>query len=182
MLKQYYIGDVHPSDLKPKGDDKDPSKNNSCQSSWAYWFVPIVGAILIGFLYRHFWADSKSSWGDLVEVRSTCSCDERRRLVWRLQGVPSLEPASCFLSPWSQDGWPDIYPPSVYDQSLSSARAWRPKHLLTLCPCQGFSHWFPLLPFISKVDANDLEFLCCSDMAFGDSTWFLIIWIHSRYS
>lgn len=61
MLKQYYIGDVHPSDLKPKGDDKDPSKNNSCQSSWAYWFVPIVGAILIGFLYRHFWADSKSS-------------------------------------------------------------------------------------------------------------------------
>ncbi|XP_029336351.1 cytochrome b5 type B isoform X2 [Mus caroli] len=22
MLKQYYIGDVHPSDLKPKGDDK----------------------------------------------------------------------------------------------------------------------------------------------------------------
>lgn len=61
MLKQYYIGDVHPSDLKPKGDDKDPSKNNSCQSSWAYWIIPIVGAVLIGFLYRHFWADSKSS-------------------------------------------------------------------------------------------------------------------------
>uniref|UniRef100_A0A8L2Q7E2 Cytochrome b5 type B n=1 Tax=Rattus norvegicus TaxID=10116 RepID=A0A8L2Q7E2_RAT len=55
MLKQYYIGDVHPVRTV------DPSKNNSCQSSWAYWIVPIVGAILIGFLYRHFWADSKSS-------------------------------------------------------------------------------------------------------------------------
>lgn len=33
-----------------------------------------------------------------------------------------------------------------------------------------FSHWFPLIPFISRVDANDLEFLRCSDMAFEDST------------
>lgn len=32
------------------------------------------------------------------------------------------------------------------------------------------SHWFPLLPFISRVDANDLEFPRGGDMAFGDST------------
>ncbi|CAO2610276.1 Cytochrome b5 type B [Lemmus lemmus] len=61
MLKQYYIGDVHPSDLKPKGGKKDPSKSSTCKSCWAYWILPVVGAILVGFLYRHFMADSKSS-------------------------------------------------------------------------------------------------------------------------
>lgn len=61
MLKQYYIGDVHPSDLKPKGGKKDPSKSSTCKSCWAYWILPVVGAILVGFLYRHFTTDSKSS-------------------------------------------------------------------------------------------------------------------------
>ncbi|XP_059120033.1 cytochrome b5 type B [Peromyscus eremicus] len=61
MLKQYYIGDVHPSDLKPKGSNKDPSKSSTCKSCWAYWILPVVGAILVGFLYRHFTSDSKSS-------------------------------------------------------------------------------------------------------------------------
>nr|XP_004661712.1 cytochrome b5 type B [Jaculus jaculus] len=61
MLKEYYIGDVHPSDLKPQGGNKDPSRNNSCKSCWAYWILPIVGAVLIGLLYRHYTADSKSS-------------------------------------------------------------------------------------------------------------------------
>uniref|UniRef100_A0A8C5LKG9 Cytochrome b5 type B n=1 Tax=Jaculus jaculus TaxID=51337 RepID=A0A8C5LKG9_JACJA len=28
---------------------------------WAYWILPIVGAVLIGLLYRHYTADSKSS-------------------------------------------------------------------------------------------------------------------------
>ncbi|XP_051024526.1 cytochrome b5 type B [Acomys russatus] len=61
MLKQYYIGDVHPNDLKPKDSKKDPSGSSTCKSCWGYWIVPIVGAILIGFLYRHFTTDSKSS-------------------------------------------------------------------------------------------------------------------------
>lgn len=61
MLKQYYIGDVHPSDLKPEGVTKDPSKNDTCKSCWAYWIFPIIGAILVGFLYRYYMAESKSS-------------------------------------------------------------------------------------------------------------------------
>ncbi|XP_058900906.1 cytochrome b5 type B [Kogia breviceps] len=60
MLKQYYIGDVHPNDLKPGSDDKDPPKN-TCKSYWSYWIFPIVGAILLGFLYRYYMAESKSS-------------------------------------------------------------------------------------------------------------------------
>ncbi|XP_012661570.1 cytochrome b5 type B [Otolemur garnettii] len=31
MLKQYYIGDVHPSDLKPQSGNKEPSKNDTCK-------------------------------------------------------------------------------------------------------------------------------------------------------
>ncbi|CAO2610273.1 Cytochrome b5 type B [Lemmus lemmus] len=61
MLKQYYIGDVHPSDLKPKGGKKVRSYYFVFFSCWAYWILPVVGAILVGFLYRHFMADSKSS-------------------------------------------------------------------------------------------------------------------------
>ncbi|XP_020030920.1 cytochrome b5 type B isoform X2 [Castor canadensis] len=61
MLKQYYIGDVHPSDLKPQSGNKDPLKSSSCKSCWAYWIVPIVGAVLIGFLYRYYMAESRSS-------------------------------------------------------------------------------------------------------------------------
>ncbi|XP_004625880.1 cytochrome b5 type B [Octodon degus] len=61
MLKQYYIGDLHPNDLKPQGGSKDPLKNNSCRSCWSYWILPIVGAILLGCLYRYYTAESKSS-------------------------------------------------------------------------------------------------------------------------
>ncbi|XP_003472031.1 cytochrome b5 type B [Cavia porcellus] len=61
MLKQYYIGDLHPSDLKPQSGSKGPSKNNSCKSCWSYWIFPIVGAVLLGLLYRYYMAESKSS-------------------------------------------------------------------------------------------------------------------------
>ncbi|XP_057595608.1 cytochrome b5 type B-like [Hippopotamus amphibius kiboko] len=61
MLKQYYIGDVHPNDLKPGSGSKDPPKNSTCKSYWSYWIFPIVGAILLGFLYRYYMAESKSS-------------------------------------------------------------------------------------------------------------------------
>ncbi|XP_053461367.1 cytochrome b5 type B [Nycticebus coucang] len=60
MLKQYYIGDVHPSDLKPQGN-KEPSKSDTCKSWWTYWIIPVVSAILLGFLYRYYMLESKSS-------------------------------------------------------------------------------------------------------------------------
>lgn len=61
MLKQYYIGDVHPNDLKPEGGGKDPSKNNTCKSCWIYWLLPVVGAVLVGFLCRYYTSESTSS-------------------------------------------------------------------------------------------------------------------------
>lgn len=61
MLKQYYIGDIHPSDLKPENGSKDPSKHDTCKSCWSYWILPIIGALLLGFLYRYYTSESKSS-------------------------------------------------------------------------------------------------------------------------
>lgn len=61
MLKQYYIGDVHPSDLKPGSGRQDPPEKNACKRCWTYWILPILGAILIGFLYRHYTSESRSS-------------------------------------------------------------------------------------------------------------------------
>lgn len=61
MLKQYYIGDVHPNDLKPESGSKDPSKDNTCKSCWSFWIFPIIGAILLGFLYRYYTSESRSS-------------------------------------------------------------------------------------------------------------------------
>lgn len=61
MLKQYYIGDVHPSDLKPGSGRQNPSGKNACKRCWKYWILPILGAVLIGFLYRHYTSESRSS-------------------------------------------------------------------------------------------------------------------------
>ncbi|KAI5136905.1 cytochrome b5 type B isoform X1 [Manis pentadactyla] len=61
MLKQYYIGDVHPNDLKPESGSKDPSKDNTCKSCWSFWIFPIIGAILLGFLYRYYTSESRAS-------------------------------------------------------------------------------------------------------------------------
>uniref|UniRef100_A0A9L0I636 Cytochrome b5 type B n=1 Tax=Equus asinus TaxID=9793 RepID=A0A9L0I636_EQUAS len=41
--------------------NEDPSKNNTCKSCWIYWIFPIVGAILLGFLYRYYTSESRSS-------------------------------------------------------------------------------------------------------------------------
>uniref|UniRef100_A0A8C0WUH7 Cytochrome b5 heme-binding domain-containing protein n=1 Tax=Castor canadensis TaxID=51338 RepID=A0A8C0WUH7_CASCN len=53
--------DAREIDLKPQSDGKDPLKSSSCKSCWAYWIFPIVGAVLIGFLYRYYMAESRSS-------------------------------------------------------------------------------------------------------------------------
>ncbi|XP_007938499.1 cytochrome b5 type B [Orycteropus afer afer] len=61
MLQQYYIGDVHPCDLKTEHNSKDTPTNNACKSCWSYWVFPIIGAILLGFLYRYYTSESRSS-------------------------------------------------------------------------------------------------------------------------
>ncbi|NXU85536.1 CYB5B protein, partial [Xiphorhynchus elegans] len=49
MLKQYYIGEVHP--VRPSW----------CESFWSTWLIPIFGALVLGLMYRYYMVDGKSS-------------------------------------------------------------------------------------------------------------------------
>ncbi|XP_015495836.1 cytochrome b5 isoform X1 [Parus major] len=61
MLKQYYIGEVHPNDRENEGS-KDPSRTSSGQTSfWSTWLIPIFGALVLGLMYRYYMVDGKSS-------------------------------------------------------------------------------------------------------------------------
>ncbi|XP_039552476.1 cytochrome b5 [Passer montanus] len=61
MLKQYYIGEVHPND-REKEASKNPSRTSSGQTSfWSTWLIPILGALVLGLMYRYYMADGKSS-------------------------------------------------------------------------------------------------------------------------
>ncbi|RMC09394.1 hypothetical protein DUI87_14402 [Hirundo rustica rustica] len=61
MLKQYYIGEVHPNDREKEGSKK-PSRTSPGQTSfWSTWLIPIVGALVLGLMYRYYMADGKSS-------------------------------------------------------------------------------------------------------------------------
>uniref|UniRef100_A0A7M4FW08 Cytochrome b5 type B n=1 Tax=Crocodylus porosus TaxID=8502 RepID=A0A7M4FW08_CROPO len=61
MLKQCYIGEVHPCDRKNEGS-KDPDATPGNQlSSWSTWLIPLFGALVIGLMCRYYMLDGKSS-------------------------------------------------------------------------------------------------------------------------
>ncbi|XP_019360903.1 PREDICTED: cytochrome b5 [Gavialis gangeticus] len=61
MLKQYYIGEVHPCDRKTESS-KDPDTTPGNQlSSWSTWLIPFLGALVIGLMCRYYMLDGKSS-------------------------------------------------------------------------------------------------------------------------
>ncbi|XP_018425920.1 PREDICTED: cytochrome b5 isoform X1 [Nanorana parkeri] len=59
MLKQYYIGDLHPDDHSKK--DVLTSTSSSSSSSWSNWLIPTVAVLILGFMYRFYTADGRSS-------------------------------------------------------------------------------------------------------------------------
>uniref|UniRef100_A0A8D2QBQ6 Cytochrome b5 heme-binding domain-containing protein n=1 Tax=Zonotrichia albicollis TaxID=44394 RepID=A0A8D2QBQ6_ZONAL len=63
MLKQYYIGEVHPQ-TSPKAATLVTGVCcfffSPC-SSWSTWLIPIFGALVLGLMYRYYMADGKSS-------------------------------------------------------------------------------------------------------------------------
>ncbi|NXK33647.1 CYB5B protein, partial [Piprites chloris] len=54
MLKQYYIGEVHP--VRPCWIVK-----TKVPSFWSTWLIPIFGALVLGLMYRYYMVDGKSS-------------------------------------------------------------------------------------------------------------------------
>ncbi|KAM9067055.1 cytochrome b5 [Sarcophilus harrisii] len=57
MLKQYYIGEVHPSDRK-EGSQNSGSFFKRCCSTC---IIPIMGAVLLAVMYRFYMAESRLS-------------------------------------------------------------------------------------------------------------------------
>ncbi|XP_056381909.1 cytochrome b5 [Hyla sarda] len=62
MLKQYYVGDLHPDDCK-SSSKKDVliTTSSDSSSSWSNWLIPAVAVLILGMMYRFYSADSRSS-------------------------------------------------------------------------------------------------------------------------
>ncbi|NWH15922.1 CYB5B protein, partial [Grus americana] len=59
MLKQYYIGEIHPVRTVVKG-----SRQSLCCPGfifWSTWLIPIFGALVIGLMYRYYMLDGRTS-------------------------------------------------------------------------------------------------------------------------
>ncbi|NXR14389.1 CYB5B protein, partial [Semnornis frantzii] len=64
MLKQYYIGEVHPvrpscGSLFLRQDGTGVKRNSSV--FWSTWLIPIFGALVIGLMYRYYMLDGRTS-------------------------------------------------------------------------------------------------------------------------
>lgn len=61
MLQQYLIGELCMDDRK-KEKPKDDNVTNAGQSStWTMWLIPAIAASIVGFMYRYFMLEHKSS-------------------------------------------------------------------------------------------------------------------------
>ncbi|NXW43506.1 CYB5B protein, partial [Nyctiprogne leucopyga] len=47
MLKQYYVGEVHPVRTR--------------WHFWSTWLIPIFGALVLGLMYRYYMLDGRTS-------------------------------------------------------------------------------------------------------------------------
>ncbi|NXD85869.1 CYB5B protein, partial [Halcyon senegalensis] len=65
MLKQYYIGEVHP--VRPAGCDSLFQTQGGTAGKgdppffWSTWLIPIFGALVIGLMYRYYMLDGRTS-------------------------------------------------------------------------------------------------------------------------
>ncbi|NXI96730.1 CYB5B protein, partial [Psophia crepitans] len=62
MLKQYYIGEIHPvrtswlARLRTGWEELERMR-----SFWSTWLIPIFGALVIGLMYRYYMLDGRAS-------------------------------------------------------------------------------------------------------------------------
>ncbi|KAM4614501.1 cytochrome b5 type B [Discoglossus pictus] len=62
MLKQYYIGDLHPDDCKNQGKrDVMITTSSSSSSSFSNWLIPALAVLVLGFMYRFYSSESRST-------------------------------------------------------------------------------------------------------------------------
>ncbi|NXC41454.1 CYB5B protein, partial [Penelope pileata] len=62
MLKQYYIGEIHPVRTSPLSNmGWDGVKTCLSFIFWSAWLIPIFGALVLGLMYRYYMLDGRSS-------------------------------------------------------------------------------------------------------------------------
>ncbi|NXK75283.1 CYB5B protein, partial [Amazona guildingii] len=65
MLKQYYIGEIHPvgaTNTKPVHlYPCDAAQEVAPHSFWSTWLIPIFGALVLGLMYRYYMLDRRTS-------------------------------------------------------------------------------------------------------------------------
>ncbi|XP_038610257.1 nitrate reductase [NADH] [Tachyglossus aculeatus] len=57
MLKQYYIGEIHPNERKKK-DSKSVSNSFGQRCNW---IIPVIGVVLLAVMYRYYMGESRAS-------------------------------------------------------------------------------------------------------------------------
>ncbi|NXS91378.1 CYB5B protein, partial [Jacana jacana] len=62
MLKQYYIGEVHPVRTSwLKRTKKSSHTFFPPVDFWSTWLIPIFGALVLGLMYRYYMSDGRTS-------------------------------------------------------------------------------------------------------------------------
>ncbi|NXG67417.1 CYB5B protein, partial [Hemiprocne comata] len=61
MLKQYYIGEIHPVSTAAVLVVKGFRQSLCCPGFWSTWLIPIVGALVLGLMYRYYMLDGRTS-------------------------------------------------------------------------------------------------------------------------
>ncbi|MBN3270811.1 CYB5 protein, partial [Polyodon spathula] len=61
MLKQYFIGELHPDDRKDSSKDVLITTSSSQSRMWTNWLIPAVAAVVMGLMYHYYTLDRNSS-------------------------------------------------------------------------------------------------------------------------
>ncbi|NWS58466.1 CYB5B protein, partial [Chunga burmeisteri] len=61
MLKQYYIGEIHPVRISWLQQPLSSPGWYCVKVFWSTWLIPIVGALVIGLMYRYYMLDGRTS-------------------------------------------------------------------------------------------------------------------------
>ncbi|NWW91702.1 CYB5B protein, partial [Rhynochetos jubatus] len=61
MLKQYYIGEIHPVRASWLQQPLPNTGWDCAKVFWSTWLIPIFGALVLGLMYRYYMLDGRTS-------------------------------------------------------------------------------------------------------------------------
>ncbi|KAG7327183.1 hypothetical protein KOW79_008789 [Hemibagrus wyckioides] len=61
MLQQYYIGELHECERKKEAKKEVYITTSKESSSWSTWLIPAIAVAVVGFMYRYYMLEHKSS-------------------------------------------------------------------------------------------------------------------------